>query len=156
MRRTSCGILVLEQSPSPAGAGGGQEKPPTPAEQCRALLKEKGAIRYKWTGPPGEKAVNPAIEKLLGPANEDRNNPLGRGASRVGVTRQPQDARQGHPMSTTRRRFLQASAGAASVCPADPSLCGPAFGAEPPPGKVRFGPDLEPVIRQVREALRSK
>src|SRR5262245_60226672 len=67
-------------------------------------------------------------------------------------------ASQGHPMSTTRRRFLQTSAGAASACLTDaPSLRGlAAFGAEPPPEKVRFGPDLEPVVRLIEETPREQ
>jgi hypothetical protein len=60
-------------------------------------------------------------------------------------------------MSTTRRRFLQASAGAASACLADTSLCGlRAFAAEPAPEKVRFGPDLEPVVRLIEETPRDQ
>ena len=61
-------------------------------------------------------------------------------------------------MSTTRRRFLQTSAGAASVCLTDgPTLSGlAAFGAEPPPEKVRFGPDLEPIVRLIEETPREQ
>src|SRR5262245_5389579 len=55
-------------------------------------------------------------------------------------------------MNTTRRRFLQV-AGASSMCLADGSaLRGlAAFGAEPPPEQVRFGPDLEPIVRLMEE-----
>jgi hypothetical protein len=61
-------------------------------------------------------------------------------------------------MSTTRRRFLQTAAGAASMCFADrPALCGlAAFGGEPPPERVRFGPDLEPIIRLMEETPREQ
>lgn len=61
-------------------------------------------------------------------------------------------------MSTTRRRFLQSSAGAATACLTDgSSLCGlAAFGADPPPEKVRFGPDLEPVVRLIEETPREQ
>src|SRR5262245_12708332 len=65
--------------------------------------------------------------------------------------------RRGHPMSNTRRRFLLTSAAAASACLADTSLCGlAAIGAEPPPEKVRFGPDLEPVVRLIEETPREE
>src|SRR5437762_2149719 len=65
-------------------------------------------------------------------------------------------AREDHPMNTTRRRFLQMAAGTASLCLVDaPVLCGlRAFGAEPPPEKVRFGPDLEPIVRLMEETPR--
>ena len=56
-------------------------------------------------------------------------------------------------MATTRRRFLQAMASTASVGLADlPSLGGlAALGAELPPDKVRFGPDIEPIVRLIEE-----
>src|SRR5262249_25543299 len=61
-------------------------------------------------------------------------------------------------MSTTRRRFLQTAAGTASVCLVDgPALLGlAAFGGEPPPAKIQFGPDLEPVVRLMEETPREK
>lgn len=61
-------------------------------------------------------------------------------------------------MLTTRRRFLQTTAGTASLCLVDgPMLRGlAAFGAEPPPEKVRFGSDLEPVIRLMEETPREE
>jgi hypothetical protein len=61
-------------------------------------------------------------------------------------------------MNTTRRRFLQTAAGAASLClPDGPMLCGlAAFGAEPPPKKIRFEPDLEPIVRLIEETPREK
>jgi hypothetical protein len=60
-------------------------------------------------------------------------------------------------MNTARRRFLQ-TAGAATVCPADgTALRGLAqFGAEPPPERVRFGPDLEPIVRLMEETPREE
>ena len=61
-------------------------------------------------------------------------------------------------MNTTRRRFLGAAAGTASVCLADAlalkSLA--AFGAEPPPERINFGPDLEPIVRLIEETPRDQ
>ena len=61
-------------------------------------------------------------------------------------------------MGTTRRRFLGTVASTASLCLADgPALCGlAAFGAEPPPERVRFGPDLEPIVRLIEETPREQ
>src|SRR6516165_4149659 len=61
-------------------------------------------------------------------------------------------------MSTTRRRFLQTAAGAASLGLPNLSLLGElaAFGAEPPPATMRFGPDLEPVVRLIEDTPRDK
>jgi len=61
-------------------------------------------------------------------------------------------------MSTTRRRFLQTVAGAASLGLPNLPLLGElaAFGAEPPPATMRFGPDLEPVVRLIEETSRDK
>src|SRR5262245_7817433 len=66
--------------------------------------------------------------------------------------------RRSHAVSATRRRFLLTSAGAASACLTDvPALSGlAAFGAEPAPEKVRFGPDLEPVVRLIEETPREQ
>jgi hypothetical protein len=60
-------------------------------------------------------------------------------------------------MNTTRRRFLQ-TAGTTSLCLAEgPALLGLApLCAEPPPEKIRFGPDLEPVVRLMEETPREK
>lgn len=65
---------------------------------------------------------------------------------------------EGHPMNTTRRRFLQTVAGTASLGLTDlPWLRGlAAFGAEPPPDKVRFGPDIEPIVRLIEETPRER
>ena len=60
-------------------------------------------------------------------------------------------------MNTTRRRFLQA-AGTVSLCLADgTALQGlAAFAAEPPPERIQFGPDLEPVVRLMEETPRDQ
>jgi hypothetical protein len=31
-----------------------------------------------------------------------------------------------------------------------------AFGAEPPPGTMRFGPDIEPIVRRIEETPRDR
>lgn len=61
-------------------------------------------------------------------------------------------------MNVTRRRFLQTVAGAASLGLPDMPLLGElaAFGAEPPPATMRFGPDLEPVVRLIEDTPRDK
>lgn len=59
-------------------------------------------------------------------------------------------------MITGRRQFLHAAAGAVSLCLADGQLHNGlmALGAEPPPEKIRFGPDLEPIVRLMEETPR--
>jgi hypothetical protein len=61
-------------------------------------------------------------------------------------------------MTTGRRQFLQVAAGAASLCLADgaglSSLA--AFGAESIDEKIRFGPDLEPIVRLMEETPREE
>ena len=61
-------------------------------------------------------------------------------------------------MKTARRRFLQTVAGTASLGLVDVSwLRGLAsFGAEPPPDKVQFSPDLEPLVRLIEETPRER
>src|SRR5262249_14297266 len=61
-------------------------------------------------------------------------------------------------MNATRRRFLQTVAGAASLGLPDLPLLGElaTFGAEPPPATMRFGTDLEPVVRLIEETPREK
>src|SRR5438552_19131129 len=61
-------------------------------------------------------------------------------------------------MATTRRRFLQTVAGAASLGLPNVPFLGElaAFGAEPPPATMRFGPDLEPVVRLIEETPRDR
>ena len=58
-------------------------------------------------------------------------------------------------MKTARRRFLQTVAGTASLGLVDVSwLRGLAsFGAEPPPDKVQFSPDLEPLVPAMYAAV---
>lgn len=36
------------------------------------VLDHKGTIRHKWLGPPGEKAMETALEKLIGEADGSR------------------------------------------------------------------------------------
>src|SRR5713226_1456311 len=61
-------------------------------------------------------------------------------------------------MDTTRRHFFQTVAGTASLgLVGVPSLGGlTAFADEPPPEKVRFGPDIEPIARLIEETPREK
>jgi hypothetical protein len=64
-------------------------------------------------------------------------------------------------MHTTRRRFLETVAGATSLGLADVTLLGGlrAFAeAEPAavPEKVRFGPDIEPIVRLIEETPRGR
>jgi hypothetical protein len=61
-------------------------------------------------------------------------------------------------MTTTRRRFLQTLAGAASLGLPHVPLLGElaAFGAEPPSATMRFGPDIEPVVRLIEETPRDR
>src|SRR5262249_61985050 len=61
-------------------------------------------------------------------------------------------------MDTTRRRFLQTVAGVASIGLPNLPLLGElaVFGAEPPPATMRFGPDLEPIVRLIEETPRNK
>jgi hypothetical protein len=61
-------------------------------------------------------------------------------------------------MKSTRRRFLQTVASAASLGLPNLPLLGElaVFGAEPPPATLRFGADLEPVVRLIEETPRDK
>ena len=61
-------------------------------------------------------------------------------------------------MNTTRRRFLSAVAGTAAFGLADvPSLSGlAALAAERPTDKVRFGSDIEPIVRLIEETPRER
>ncbi len=38
------------------------------------LIDRRGLIRYKWTGNPGEKALDAALEKLIGEAEANGEN----------------------------------------------------------------------------------
>jgi hypothetical protein len=59
-------------------------------------------------------------------------------------------------MNTPRRQFLQAAASAASMCLVDsqPLRSLAALGAESPAEKIRFGPDLEPVVQLMEQTPR--
>lgn len=59
---------------------------------------------------------------------------------------------------TTRRRFLQRVGGTASLGLVDVSwLRGlAAIGAEPPPDRVQFGPEIEPLVRLIEETPRER
>jgi hypothetical protein len=61
-------------------------------------------------------------------------------------------------MKPTRRQVLRTAAGAAALGLPDLPLLGglAAFSAEPPPDKIRFGPDLEPVVRLIEETPRDR
>src|SRR6185295_11676273 len=61
-------------------------------------------------------------------------------------------------MDRTRRHFLRMAAGTASVGLAGvPSLGGlAALTDEPTPDKVRFGPDIEPIVRLIEETPRDR
>jgi peroxiredoxin len=39
------------------------------------VIDHKGVIRYKWAGPPGEKVLDAALEKLTKEAEADGKNP---------------------------------------------------------------------------------
>ena len=39
------------------------------------VIDHKGVIRYKWTGAPGEKVMDAALEKLIREAEADGKNP---------------------------------------------------------------------------------
>ena len=39
-----------------------------PSTPSYYILDPKGVIRYKWVGAPGEKAIDTALEKLIGEA----------------------------------------------------------------------------------------
>src|SRR5207302_3151322 len=61
-------------------------------------------------------------------------------------------------MCTTRRRFLQTAVGAASLGLPHVPLPGElmAFAAAPPPVRMRFGPDIEPIVRLIEETPRDR
>lgn len=39
-----------------------------PSTPCYYVLDPKGVIRHKWIGPPGKKAIDTALEKLIAEA----------------------------------------------------------------------------------------
>jgi hypothetical protein len=59
-------------------------------------------------------------------------------------------------MNSTRRQFLQAATESATLCLADGSALRGLAGlsGERPPEKIRFGPDLEPIVRLMEETPR--
>jgi hypothetical protein len=61
-------------------------------------------------------------------------------------------------MNATRRGFLRAAASAASLGLPGVPLFGElaAFGDEPPPTTMRFGPDIEPIVRLIEETPRDR
>jgi hypothetical protein len=61
-------------------------------------------------------------------------------------------------MNTTRRRFLQTVAGAASLSLPNVPLLGElaALAALLPPDTMRFGPDIEPIVRLIEETPRDR
>ena len=61
-------------------------------------------------------------------------------------------------MTATRRRFLQAVAGSAPLGLVDVSWLRSlaAIGAEPPPDRVQFGSELEPIVRLIEETPRER
>jgi peroxiredoxin len=40
------------------------------------MIDHNGVIRYKWVGPPGEKVLDAALEKLIKEAEVSGKNPL--------------------------------------------------------------------------------
>lgn len=61
-------------------------------------------------------------------------------------------------MNTTRRRFLQTVASAASLGLPNLPMLGElaAFAVEAPPATMRFGPDIEPIVRLIEETPRDR
>ena len=43
-----------------------------PSTPSYYVLDSKGVIRYKWVGPPGEKAIDTALEKLIDETDASR------------------------------------------------------------------------------------
>jgi len=66
--------------------------------------------------------------------------------------------RKDYSMNSSRRLFLQSAAGAASLCLTDGPMLGrlAAVADEPPPDRVNFGSDLEPVVRLMEETPREQ
>ena len=55
-----------------AGAGAIATKWNHSATPTFYVIDHKGVIRYKWTGPPGEKVMDAAVEKLIREAERDK------------------------------------------------------------------------------------
>lgn len=47
-----------------------------PSTPSYFVLDPKGVIRHKWVGAPGEKAIDSALEKLIGEAEAGGKGPL--------------------------------------------------------------------------------
>jgi hypothetical protein len=58
-----------------AGAGPIATKWNLSATPTFYLLDHRGVIRHKWAGPPGEKAMDAALDKLIKAAKENGQNP---------------------------------------------------------------------------------
>ena len=58
-----------------AGAGPIATKWSLSATPTFYLIDHKGVIRHKWTGPPGEKVLDAALEKLITEAERDAKRP---------------------------------------------------------------------------------
>ena len=46
-----------------------------PATPTFYLIDHEGIIRHKWTGAPGEKVMDAALEEVIGAAERDRKQP---------------------------------------------------------------------------------
>ena len=58
-----------------AGAGPIATKWNLSATPSLYVIDHKGIIRYKWTGPPSEKVMEAALDKLIIAAEESGKNP---------------------------------------------------------------------------------
>jgi hypothetical protein len=61
--------------PGQAGAGPIATKWHLSAMPTFYVLDHQGVIRYKWAGPPGEKVLEAALEKLIKAAEGNSKNP---------------------------------------------------------------------------------
>lgn len=58
--------------PGNAGAGPIATKWGLAATPTFYLIDHQGVIRFKWAGPPGEKVLDAALEKVIREAEDDR------------------------------------------------------------------------------------
>lgn len=58
-----------------AGAGPIATKWNLSATPTFYLIDHEGVIRYKWAGPPGEKVMNEAVDKLVSAAEREGKGP---------------------------------------------------------------------------------